>query len=351
MVIKNTTQLASQAFVAFLVVILTACGDSATNDGNTPPTQNKTTEKSPVATSLPTSAIDLAQAYAPQAAASQTLPVCPWLSDASANNAVDNVMTSEPMVRRAVTHDECKWNVNMGFAFNIRATPLAEAADPNTIQYNMDTPPVLEPQKGPGDNAVAILDPTWNADNPRPFAFVFNADDRQFRITTTGVKTSIDRLRAVADEIVGALSNTNSATVAEKKEPTLDPCVYEGATIAALFGGTVSEALTQKPYQPGSSCKYSGIVGETGIELTVTFSGDPLSPPNETDPDYTLIDNFSAEVYVKDMARTGGYGSTARAYQIARPSGQIRIDLLVGQKTFPEDIAALLVNNLIARTN
>lgn len=351
MAIRNATQIAPPAFVAFLVVMLAACGDSATDDASTPPTQNKTTQKSLLTISLPTSPIDLARAYAPETAASQSLAICPWLSDASANNAVDNVMTSEPMVRRAVTPDQCKWNVNMGFAFTIRATPLAEAADPSTVQYNMDTPPVLEPQNGPGTNAVAILDPTWDADNPRPFAFVFNADNRQFKITTTGVKTSIDRLRAVADEIVGALSNTTFVAVAEKMEPTLDPCVYDGATIAALFNATAGEALTPNSNLPRSSCKYSGIVGETGIEITIRFSGDPLDPPNKTDAAYLLIDQFDAEVYEKDTTRVGGYGSTARVYQIARPNGQIHIDLLVGQKTFPDDVAALLVNNLIARTN
>jgi hypothetical protein len=350
MVFKGTTQLVFPALGALLALTLTACGDSSSDGGDAQATQSDAVAGNVLSAELPMASINLSQAQAPLTAASQSLPVCPWLSDASANAAVDNVMTSEPMVRRSVTPDECKWNVNMGFSLSIRAVPLSEAADPSTVTYNMDSPPVLEAQDGPGNNAVAILDPTWNADKPRPFAFIFNADNRQFKITTTGVKTSIDQMRAVADEIARALPTT-TPIVAASAEPTLDPCVYEGATIAALFGGTAGEALTQKPYLPGSSCKYSGIVGEAGIELTITFSGDPLSPPNSTDPNYALTDKFGADVYVKDMARTGGYGSTARAYQIARPSGQIRIDLLVGEKTFPDDIAALLVNNLIARTN
>ncbi|MEZ5488762.1 MAG: hypothetical protein R3F50_00385 [Gammaproteobacteria bacterium] len=335
---------------ALLAITLVACGDTPADSDLAQSSPNEAAAERALMINLPSAPIDLAQAQSQQSVAPVVPPICPWLSDASANAAVDNVMTSEPMVRRAVTPDECRWNVNLGFALSIRAVPLSAVVDPSTIRYNMDESPVLEPQDGPGNNAVAILDPTFDADKPRPFAFVFNADNRQFNIRTTGVRTSIDQLRAVADEIVEALP-TATPIVAASAEPTLDPCVYDGATIAALFGGTAAEALTQNPSLPNSSCKYSGIVGEAGIEMTLTFAGDPLSPPNSLDPDYALSDNFSADVYVKDMSRTGGYGSTARAYQIARPSGQIRIDLLVGQNIFPDAIAAQLVNNLIARTN
>ena len=255
MVLEGNARLVLSALSALFTLTLMACGDNSADISDTNPEQEAATTGNVQSTELPTESINLTNAHAPLTAAAQSLPVCPWLSDASANAAVDNVMTSEPMVRRSVTPNECKWNVNMGFAFNIRATPLAEAAAPSTVRYNMDTAPVLEPQSGPGVNAIALLDPTWDADNPRPFAFVFNADERQFKLTTTGVKTSIDRLRAVADEIVGALSNTNSVAVAKKMEPTLESCVYDGATIAGLFGGRAGEALTQKPNLPGSSCQ------------------------------------------------------------------------------------------------
>ncbi len=193
-----------------LALTLTACGDSSTDVGDTPSTQNAVMDSNVQTAELPMEPINLAEAYAPLTAESRSVPVCPWLSDASAAAAVDVVMTDKPMVRRAVTSNECKWNVNIGFALSIRAAPLADAGSPSAITYNMDIPPVLQPQDGPGSEAVAILDPTWDADNPRPFGFVFNADNRQFRIITTGVKTSIDRLRAVADEIVGCITDRRS---------------------------------------------------------------------------------------------------------------------------------------------
>jgi len=359
MLIKRTTGFLAPALFCrvslgtLLAITLMACGDSQPDSKQAKASPNETPAKRSLMTNLPTTPINLARAQSQQSTASQPPSVCPWLSDASANAAVKNVMTSEPMVLRTVTPDQCKWNVNMGFALSIRAVPLSAAVDPGTISYNMDVSPVLQPQDGPGNrlgnNAVAILDPTWDADKPRPFAFVFHADNRQFIIRTTGVKTSIEQMRAVADEIVQALP-TAATVVAAPAEPTLDPCVYDGATIAALFGGTAAEPLTQSPSPPGSSCKYAGIVGAAGIELTIAFSGDPLPPAVTTDPDYTLSNQFSTEVYVKDMTRTGGYGSTARAYQIARPGGQIRMDLLVGGMAFPDTVAAQLVNNLIART-
>ena len=349
MVMKGRINFVLPTLGALFTLALTACGDSSTDSNGTD--LAAVAAKSASITSLPLEPINLANAQAPLTAAAQPLPVCPWLSDASANAAVDNVFSSEPMMRRAVSSNECKWNLNAGFALKIRAVPLAEAVSPSSVTYNMDNPPVLAAQEGPGSDAVALLDPTWDADKPRPFAFVFNADNRQFKITTTGVKTSVDRLRAVADEIVGALSSTAPVVEVKDVEPTLDPCVYDGATVAALFGGTAGEALTQKPYVPGSSCKYSGFAGNTALELTIRFGGDPLVPPSNLDPEFVLTDEFGPNVYVKDMAARAGYGSTARAYEIERPGGQIRVDLLVGAETFPDVVAEQLLENLIVRTN
>ncbi|MGB5398079.1 MAG: hypothetical protein WBN96_13090 [Gammaproteobacteria bacterium] len=348
----NTLRYPCTAAGILLALALTACGDdSSTDAGNTPSTQNAVMDSNAQTAELPVEPINLAMAYAPLTAQPRSVPVCPWLSDASAAAAVDVVMTDKPMVRRAVTANECKWNVNIGFALSVRAVPLADAGSASAITYNMDNPPVLQPQDGPGSAAVAILDPTWNAEKPRPFGFVFNADNRQFRIITTGVKTSIDRLRAVADEIVAALPTAAAVVEARDAEPTLDPCVYEGASVAVLFNGQTGEAFTQKPYLPASTCRYAGYAGNTRIDLSIAFKGDPLDPPDKLDPAYTRIDGFGTDVYMKDMSRSAGYGSSSRAYQIARPGGQIRVDLKVTEETFPADTAAMILNNLIARTN
>ncbi len=351
MAVKGKIQFIFSALGVLLALSLTACDDSSTEIGDSQPAQNTAFAGNGQMAKLPMEPINLAEAYAPLSAVSKPVPLCPWLSDASANAAVDVVMTSEPMVRRAVTPDECKWNVNIGFALSIRAVNLAQAGSPNTVTYNMDIPPVLKPQDGPGSEAVAILDPTWDAENPRPFAFVFTADNRQFKITTTGVRTSVDRLRAVADEIAGALPTAAPVVEVKDAEPTLNPCVYPENVVVTLFNGQPGDTLTQKPYLPTSSCSYKGHAGNVRIDLSIGFNGDPLVPPVNMDPDYALIGNFGTDVYMKDTSRTAGYGSSSRVYQIARPGGQIRVDLKVTEESFPDNIAELILNNLIARTN
>jgi hypothetical protein len=348
---NNNLRFARRAAGTLLVVTLAACGDGSTDIADATSAQNAVSGVEVQTADLPGDSINLSEAYAPSASELRSVPVCPWLSDASAAAAVDVVMSDQPMARRAVTTEECKWNVNIGFAISIRSVPLADAGSLSAITYNMDIAPVMQPQDGPGSDAVAILDPTWDAENPRPFGFVFNADNRQFRIITTGVRTSVDRLRAVADEIVGALPTAAPVAETSDAEPTLDPCVYEGATIVALFNGQSGDTLAQEPYLPGSSCKYTGYAGNTRINLTIGFKGDLLDPPSLMDPDYEMIDGFGADVYAKDMSRTAGYGSSSRAYQIARPKGQIRVDLTVTEETFPADAAAMILNNLIERTN
>ena len=347
--IKN--HFVSAAVVAVLTLTLTACGDSSTEVGDSKAASTATNASNRQVRDLPIGPINLAEAYAPLSAGSKTVPVCPWLSDASANAAVDVPMTTDPMLRRAVTSSECKWNVNLGFALTIRSVPLAEAVSPSNVNYNMDIPPVLEPQDGPGSEAVAILNPTWDAAKPRPFAFIFNADDRQFKITTTGVKTSIERLRAVADEIAGALPTAAAVVEIKDAEPTLDPCVYDEAAVVALFGGDANSAETAQAHMPTSSCKYRGTVGNGSVELSINFGGDPLDPPNRFDAEYLPVDGFDADVYMKDASRTAGYMSTARFYKIARPSGQIMIYIKFPEETFPVDTAEQILKNLIARTN
>jgi hypothetical protein len=330
-----------------LALALSACGDNSTDVVDTAAAQDAVADVQTQTVVLSTEPISMAEATAPLSSLPPPVPVCPWLSDASAAAAVDDVINDKPMARRSVTPDECLWNINIGFALSVRAVPLADAIDPSEIKYNMDIPSVLATQDGPGAGAVALLDPTWDADKPRPFAFVFNVDNRQFRITTTGVKTSIDRLRTAADEIAAKSPNTVEIVAVQDAEPILDPCAYESATIAALFNQPEIDPLTREPSLPDSYCSYKN--GKMHLELT--FSGDPLKPPNMFDPDYALIDGFGTDVYMKDVSEHAGYNSTARFYQIARPDGHIKIYLKVREEVFPEDKAAMIVNNLIARTN
>jgi len=350
MIEKRSAQISLSAVALVFALSLSACSDSENKEDDQAFVEDKTKPSVLIKKVLPLDPIDLATANAPQRNASRSVPVCPWLSDTSANAAVDNVLSTEPMLRRSVSADECKWNVNLGFAFRISAVPSSEAVNPNSVMYNMDNAPVLEPQNGPGSDAVALLDATWDAASPRPFAYMFSTDDRQFKITTTGVKTSIERLRSVADEIVDSLSNPISAPDPAGAEATLDPCVYEGTTVAGLFGGTSSDSLSETPNIAGSSCKYSGIIGDAGIELTLRFSGDPLIPPNSKDTEYEVLNRFGADVYSKNKPSTTSYGSATLTYQVARPNGKIQIDVVVGGEAPLESAAEQLLENLIART-
>ena len=68
------------------------------------------------------------------------------------------------------------------------------------------------------------------------------------------------------------------------------------------------------------------------------------------DPEDTLIGNSVADVYQKDMSPSAGFGHSARAYQIARPMGQLRLDLKVSEATFPDTVAGIMLISLIERT-
>ena len=334
-----------------MALTLAACGEDSVDAAETPSADVPVASTEVLTVVLPLDPIKLSEAYASASTQMQTVPVCPWLSDESAAAAVDVEMTDEPMVRRAVTAQECMWNVNLGFSLNIQTDTVAMARNPSEITYNMDIAPVVQPQEGPGSDAVALLDPTWDAENPRPFGFVFNSDGRQFRIITTGVETSIDRLHAVADEIVAVLPTATPFVESGNKGPTLDPCVYEVATIVALFNGPPDNAVKVVSNQAGSTCTYRGFAGSTRIALTVGFSGDPLVPRIDAGPEFVPIDGFGTDVYVYDQSDLVGERNSLHGYVVARPAGKFRLDLQVNNPEFPEDIAALILNNLITRTN
>ncbi|MEQ8205838.1 MAG: hypothetical protein RIA65_06660 [Woeseia sp.] len=331
-------------------VLLSGCGGESAEvaDASPAPAPEQSVETFTV--DLPTSAIDLSTAHAPNSALDAAVPVCPWLADASAVAAVDPMVGEQPMQRRRVTADECTWNINLGFAVSIKTTPLASAPDLSKITYNMDVPPVVQVQDGPGDAAVALLDPTWDESNPRLFGFVFQTDDRQFRIITTGVNTSFDRLRSVADEIVAALP-VSTPIAAGNGEPTLDACVYDVETLAILFTGAPDNAIKVTANPANSGCSYRGYAGSTRVNLSIGFSGDPFEEQTDAGPDFVPLAGFASNVYVYDQSELVGERNSLHGYVIERPSGKFRLDLQVNNPDFPEETAAKLLNNLIARTN
>ncbi|MHA6332816.1 hypothetical protein ACXYL9_03960 [Qipengyuania sp. CAU 1752] len=140
---------------------------------------------------------------------------------------------------RTASNEECVWNRNIGFEIAVTVEPASSATPIAKRLYNLDNPPVIEPQSGPGRNAAVALDPTWKERDPRPYAFGFNLDDNYIFIRTTGVYTSVGQLRTAANEIAAKLPNAPavSAAATTPAGPAFDVCgIWSEAALRDLFG-------------------------------------------------------------------------------------------------------------------
>ena len=199
---------------------------------------------------LENTAISMSSALAGAAAAAQRTKEgisgsCPFLSTAT---AIATVKTPYAFVLREASNTKCVWNYNIGFEIKVSVEPSATAKPISERLYDLDNPPLIKPQSGPGADAAIAFDTTWKERPPRPYAFGFALGSDYIFIRTTGVATSEAQLRRAADEIARKLPDA-PAVVAADTTATLpaafDVCgIWSKDTLGRVFdvqeGGNVS---------------------------------------------------------------------------------------------------------------
>lgn len=345
-------QLANLVSIAVLLVMTSACNDekesSAAEKTNSP-------ASTAAVVKLSETPIDLRNYYS--SASSEVIPPCPLLSDESANKAIINPNPGKPLIRSIGKRNHCEWSLEGAFFITVRATPLAEAKPVSSHAYNIDVKPVQKAITGLGDSATLLLDPTWDADNPRVFALIMDASGRRFEIKTLSVRTSEAQLQSVAEEIIARLPEADAQPEAKPAE-LADPCVFDAMAVANLFGGTEAPKVT--PSTKISMCQYKGFISYDQkaeyerISLSLALKAGKHVPIG---PDYERVtdkDTFTApvEVLVRFDDRDNREGSvkTNRSYLIVRPDGYIVLDVNI-DGPYPDTEIKALVNNLIKRTS
>lgn len=195
--------------------------------------------------SLSTVPISLSAALADTPESPQGNQSCPFLTTAT---AISTVKTSRTFELREASNTGCVWNFNIGFEIKVTVEPAATATPIEKRLYNLDNPPLIKPQSGPGTDPAIAYDTTWKERPPRPYAFGFMLDGDYVFIRTTGVETSEEQLRRAADEIAQMLPDapTISAATASDTSPTASQVcdIWSEAELAAVFevqeGGNIS---------------------------------------------------------------------------------------------------------------
>lgn len=198
----------------------------------------------------------------------ETAP-CPFLSDTT---AVATAETNYELVRREVSNEACRWSKNAGFSVVVSVAPAATATPLRDRVYNLDTPPVVKDQPGPGDAAVILYDTAWEKE--RPYAMGFEQDEKLVTIFVTGLETDPVRLAATAEEVAAKLP---TAPTIEKQYreivPALEFCeIWSEESVGSLIDATPENGLHSAVYG-AAGCKWSSGYGANAKSVTLARYG------------------------------------------------------------------------------
>lgn len=190
---------------------------------------------------------------------------CPFLSDSTAIATAD---TSYDLIRREVSNEVCRWSKNAGFSVRVSVAPLATATPLKDRAYNIDTPPVLKDQPGPGTNAVILYDTAW--DKELPYAMGFEQGDQLVEIFVTGLETDLARLTATAQEVAAKLPTAPTIEHQYREvQAALDYCtIWSTESLDALVGTTADESLRNAVYGK-AGCKWDAGYGANAKSLSL----------------------------------------------------------------------------------
>lgn len=194
----------------------------------------------------------------------ETAP-CPFLSDST---AIATAETNYELIRREVSNEACRWSRNSGFSIRVAVAPIATATPLKDRAYNIDTPPVLKPQPGPGTNAVILYDTAW--DKELPYAMGFEQGDKLIEIFVTGLETDEARLTATAEEVAAKLPTAPAIEQQYREvQPALDYCtVWSDESLGALIGTTTEDGMRSAVYGQ-TGCKWTAGFGANAKSVTV----------------------------------------------------------------------------------
>ncbi|MFT5776016.1 hypothetical protein [Hyphomonas sp.] len=260
------------------VLALAACGNSDTpkNSADQPPAlpQQGEPANTPArggatepgsSAALPTTPLDRDALFGLVSDTIIDTAPCPFLSDTTAVATAD---TDYELIRREVSNEECRWSKNEGFSVIVSVDPAATGTPLKDRAYNLDTPPVVKGQPGPGDAAVILYDTAWETE--RPFAMGFEQRDKLVTVFVTGLETDPARLTATAEEVAAKLPMAPTIDSQRREiKPALKFCdIWSDENIGSLMGVTPDDGLSSSAYGK-AGCKWRGGYGASEKSMTL----------------------------------------------------------------------------------
>lgn len=99
----------------------------------------------------------------------------------------------------------CSWTdaaTGLSLQLTVEPSATAETDDHSGRAYNIDVEPVVEPQEGPGEKAVLLVDNAFadSGSDGLPYGYFFVEGDATVFVETVGLDIGADSLRVLADE-------------------------------------------------------------------------------------------------------------------------------------------------------
>jgi len=291
--------------IAVVALLAAACGGSGSDDAegaqsNDPVAADGGSSSFPdgvptvddLGLDLPTTPISMQEAIVDDwAGATVQLDSCSLLTDATLESSLSVDGTAATLDRASGT--ECNWTAFPG-TFSVRMERAAdvEVDDHSDRAYNIDIEPIVEPQDGPGEKAVILVDTAFSDGDAAEgvvYAFFFVLDGQAVTLRSSGVSIGERQAwRVMADEVAANLTAAgDSGDASEAGEAAPDSCtMYSVSDVAAIIGIEEAEISTEHNLET-HHCTWKA--GNYSLSLGFT-SGDGSPPFDEmlaADPDKT----------------------------------------------------------------
>lgn len=108
-------------------------------------------------------------------------------------------------------NDFCRWRDvtgAMSISVSLEDATITDIDDHSGRAYNIDVDPVVEPQEGPGESAVVLVDTAFadlREDEGFAYGYFFVQDGLAVFVRTTGLEIGRENLRVLADEVSARL--------------------------------------------------------------------------------------------------------------------------------------------------
>lgn len=105
----------------------------------------------------------------------------------------------------------CTWkdgSTGLSLRLGVEDAATSETDDHSGRAYNIDVEPAVEPQDGPGENSVLLVDRAFDdvGGGGFPYGFFFVQDDTAVFVETVGLDIGAEGLRTLADEAAARLA-------------------------------------------------------------------------------------------------------------------------------------------------